>query len=806
MKKFILTLLVGIGALCGIAFAQDFLIINNGNNKLGILLSEIESITHPDGDKLFITQKGQTIPYAVSSVDSITFINSEELDNECPSIYVLSPTSEPYFVTSEESITLSGIADDNIALSKVSFSTSSGNSGIALGTNEWVIPNLYLEFGDNVVDITAIDASNNETTVSITITRNQSLSFLGSPLINPDVLYVNTPQEVWITVNIAPNDKLISSSVRLIEIDENDNEIAEICNLYDNGDLNCGDEIKGDNIFSVLHTFNYSTQGTRRFRISAKTLENNSEVEGFSSVFSIRVMDYEQAENNALSVEEIHGLIEEKLEELSELSGEELINALIEWLPTLSGVESAVYDDGYIIITHTSGLTSYIFFPTEGYRGGVQVPLVEKRRTSKQIPLEKQTRGFFNRGLLNTWIGNTNQGALDNTVIQNRNVLIWAPYDNYGFLGIGNIPAMNPTPFENSPIELNVTQIFDENCTRATLKNLSNYGIVVFDTHGHGGDLLLTREEVNIKNNTDNYKKLEDVNDINWGYCVVMTMSNKKTYYAVTSKYFNRIIGKMPNSVVFNASCQSLKTDKIANALIARGAKTVVGFTTDVTNEVAAQKEQQFFSALVGDYLKTTGESFNNSDNSSYQMRGSRDMHFTLGLINGDFEYGNLNGWNTIGDGRVITQLASQMPTQGSFMGIISTGLGYTDNYGRISQTFQVTNETKLSVKWNFLSEEFLEYVGSIYQDYLRITIIDGDNSEVIFYKTVDDFAAEYSLVSVSPTIVFDRGGVYMTGWMTSTFNISKYQGKTVTLLIESGDVGDSIYDSATLLDEISIY
>ncbi len=804
MKKFILTLLIGIGTLCGIAFAQDFLIINNGINKIGILLSEIESITHPNGDSIYIAQNGQSVPYVVSSVDSITFISSEEIDNEPPSIYILTPTSEPNFVTSEPNITLSGIADDNIALSKVIFSTNTGNGGIALGTNEWTISNLNLEYGDNIIDITAIDACDNKTTATITITRNQSLTFLGTPSVNPDVLYVNTPQEVWITVNIAPNDRLITSSVRLIEVDDNNNEIAEICNLYDNGELNNGDEIKGDNIYSILHTFNYSSEGTRNFRISAKTMEENGEVEGYSSVFSIKVIDFGQAENNALSVEEIHRLIEEKLEDLSELSGDELINALIEWLLTLPGVEDAVYDDGYIIITHTSGLTSYIFFPTEGYRGG-QTGVGDNRRTSKRIPLERQTRGTLNSGLLNTLVTSTNQGTLDNTIIQNRNVLIWAPFDNYGFLGIGSLPAMNPTPFENSPIELNVNQILDENCTRATLKNLSNYGIIVFDTHGSNGDLLLTREEVNVKNNNNTVKKLEDINDINWGYCVLVTM-NRKTYYAVTSKYFNRIIGKMPNSVVFNASCQSLKTDRIANALISKGAKTILGFTTNVSNEVADAKEQQFFSALVGNYLKTTGESFNNSDNASYQMRGSKDMHFSLGLINGDFEYGNLNGWNIIGDGRVITQLASQMPTQGSFMGIISTGLGYTENYGRISQTFQVTNETKLSLKWNFLSEEFLEYVGSIYQDYLRITIIDGNNSEVIFNKTVDDFAAQYSLISVSPTIVFDQGGVYMTGWNTSIFDISKYQGKTVTLLIESGDVGDSIYDSATLLDEISVY
>jgi len=153
----------------------------------------------------------------------------------------------------------------------------------------------------------------------------------------------------------------------------------------------------------------------------------------------------------------------------------------------------------------------------------------------------------------------------------------------------------------------------------------------------------------------------------------------------------------------------------------------------------------------------------------------------------------------------VITQLGSQKPTQGSYMGIVSTGLGYTEKYGRISQSFKVTNENRLSIKWNFLSEEFMEYVGSVFQDYLKITISDGTTTTTLFSEAIDGFASQYNLVRVSPTIVFDRGGVYMTGWQTSTFDISQYKGKTVTLTIETGDIGDSIYDSATLLDDITL-
>ena len=44
-----------------------------------------------------------------------------------------------------------------------------------------------------------------------------------------------------------------------------------------------------------------------------------------------------------------------------------------------------------------------------------------------------------------------------------------------------------------------------------------------------------------------------------------------------------------------------------------------------------------------------------------------------------------------------------------------------------------------------------------------------------------------------------------MTDWQTSTFDVTAYRGKRITLILAAGDVGDSIYDTAILLDDISI-
>jgi hypothetical protein len=73
----------------------------------------------------------------------------------------------------------------------------------------------------------------------------------------------------------------------------------------------------------------------------------------------------------------------------------------------------------------------------------------------------------------------------------------------------------------------------------------------------------------------------------------------------------------------------------------------------------------------------------------------------------------------------------------------------------------------------------------------------DGDHS--------DDDITPGNLITESPNIVFDRGGVYGTGWQSANFNIAAYRGKKITLILSAGDVGDSIFDTAILLDECKL-
>jgi hypothetical protein len=55
----------------------------------------------------------------------------------------------------------------------------------------------------------------------------------------------------------------------------------------------------------------------------------------------------------------------------------------------------------------------------------------------------------------------------------------------------------------------------------------------------------------------------------------------------------------------------------------------------------------------------------------------------------------------------------------------------------------------------------------------------------------------------------FDRGDAWSVGWRTESIDVSALAaanvGKSVTLRFSAGDVGDSIYDTAVLIDGIRL-
>jgi hypothetical protein len=136
-------------------------------------------------------------------------------------------------------------------------------------------------------------------------------------------------------------------------------------------------------------------------------------------------------------------------------------------------------------------------------------------------------------------------------------------------------------------------------------------------------------------------------------------------------------------------------------------------------------------------------------------------------------------------------------------MALVSTGLGLTKASGSFAQSVCLpplppgATTLTLSWDWNFFSEEFIEYCGSEFQDSFEVTF----GTTALQSDQIDDLCP---IVFPDP-IEFDKGDVYTTGWYTQAVDVTQFAGGTNTLKFAARDVGDSVFDSAILVDNVRL-
>ena len=360
-----------------------------------------------------------------------------------------------------------------------------------------------------------------------------------------------------------------------------------------------------------------------------------------------------------------------------------------------------------------------------------------------------------------------------------------------------------------------VEKLYDEAADLAGLQELYRYGAIALFTHGvqlAGGQVaLLTGETVSYERCVRN---AWDLFTFDPAVCVVRNAG--ESYFAVKPGFFVKYTPHFPNTIVQVVACYGAATNSLPMAFLDNGAGYFTGFDGSVGVEFAASSSLSFWTNVleIGD---RTGPAFEavspqvepGHEFAQFTSQGNPDLYFGTDMQNGNFELGSLSAWYRDGDGRVISRLDDQLPVDGNAMGIISTGLGYTESTGEIAQVVCLpAGATTLSLSYNFFSEEFLEFCGSGYQDYFKVAVVDAfENETELFYINIDAMCED-----VVPTAIrFDREpvagepGVYRTGWRALELNVAPWAGQTVTLRFAAGDIGDSIYDSAILIDAIRI-
>jgi hypothetical protein len=106
---------------------------------------------------------------------TLTVNSSATADSTKPTLTIQSPSGAT--VTTTDTVSLSGIANDNDILVSVTWSNNRGGNGTASGTNNWSVSSVALQPGANVLTVTAKDLTGNTQQASVTVTFNAPITY-----------------------------------------------------------------------------------------------------------------------------------------------------------------------------------------------------------------------------------------------------------------------------------------------------------------------------------------------------------------------------------------------------------------------------------------------------------------------------------------------------------------------------------------------------------------------------------------------------------------------------------------------------
>jgi hypothetical protein len=649
----------------------------------------------------------------------------------------------------------------------------------------------------------------------------------------PDAIFVGEPTTVTILATVPYDPAFGVPTVTLQRVAGN--VIGTEGTLTDDGNLTTGDEIAGDGIFSLRRSFTGAAAGQILLRGLVQRGPNTTLSSTVTLDVYVRITD---AQFNAIQTLQTTAT-QNYLNLLPSIGAKAAQAQVLAQLQQNSEVlQAGLSDSGNgIWVLYKAGFLGGLNLNPAGTKGGPAT-------MSPAAQMQPAVAGLTQPATLAT-PGDCAPDAGDisasaDTRIKNRKAIVFAAF--LSDFGVNDdTPVIQQILRDSKCPKFDVTYLTNSQVTVDSFKTLHQYGTIAISSHGdtyYNGILslwfdkwkwtvpgsqvvVLTRQQAT----TTNRKTYET--DLLQGRLAFHTTSTGNYFAVLPSfiRYYNA--SGFQESLVYMSSCRSTLNDSMAKAFLDLGAKTYLGYSEYVNPAFAKNVGSEFFTRFVTDpAITTTGQAFKpgQKDGSTppafFQMRGSNDLKLpTSDLENGGFDDGKLGAWSFAGDGRVINQLGEFSPVEGAYMGIISTGLGFTTSSGSIQQSICLpSNADKLEFNWNFSSEEFIEWVGTQFQDFFVVEIItETGQTFVVFIKRIDDLAGEVNKSGLK----FDRSSgnctptgqndctVWSTGWRTQSIDIAAIAAannkKPVTIRFRVGDVGDSIFDTAVLLDRIRI-
>jgi hypothetical protein len=181
---------------------------------------------------------------------------------------------------------------------------------------------------------------------------------------------------------------------------------------------------------------------------------------------------------------------------------------------------------------------------------------------------------------------------------------------------------------------------------------------------------------------------------------------------------------------------------------------------------------------------------------------GSGRVDLFEAVFNGSFE-DDVKGWKVTGTAGAVPNLGPLMAVNRKKMGFVSSGPDNAQVQTTMEQKFTIqpgVTSFVLKFSYDFVTEEWPEFVGTSYNDNMRITLVKPDGTTVqLAFESVN--GSSFTAVS---GISFPGGDntVGHTGFKSVSMTIPTTAGPGVYRIVVR-DEGDGIYDSNVLIDSI---
>lgn len=577
--------------------------------------------------------------------------------------------------------------------------------------------------------------------------------------------------------------------------------------LYDDGTSSHSDDMLGDGIYSGKVNTSLSTDTEVTFTASYGSSSSSTTVQYYAP---IPEEDYD-------NMETVNTEIDELLSDTSFMEKDNDTKAaeIEEYLGKLETDEKIQKDS--IKIDEANNIVTFQY--PGGILGGVMYEKLEENSDiGETAALNKPSADLNDSSEQDAGIGNA---------------IILNSFSDFGTIINATVDNTFYETLKSKWDEKGLKTVLDTDVTVEDYKNLDDYNVIYFATYGSMYSWLdgfklntcpaICLSEKVSKENDKKYKmelKDKQIAKVNGRYWILPSFFERQYKEKAFDKSF--VVSECVDSIGISGKYDNTL---MADAFNSRSVKAYVGFH----NFVISNHRQGFMEKYIDNLIsgQKSKEAFDaaNTDTPfwtdvAYPVHSGNDDAVLIEdtLKNGGFELFVENkpeSWTCKGDVRTLLQLGQEILPCGDDskrMAMISTGIGagtiteisYGTEGSILSQTFRVPSGTsKLYFDYNFISEEPMEYVGSIFDDYFTVRISKEGN--VAFDKKFESINT--SVWNPVTDIDFQGGDhtTYQTLWKRGEIDVSEYNNSIITLSFIVYDVGDQIYDSACVIDNVRL-